>query len=86
MTVVVVMKDFSFNPTFIKVARGASVKLQLKNAGISLHNFSSKTLHADLDLRPGEHGDLTFTIPASGVPEFFCKYHKENGMQGALYF
>ena len=79
------MKDFSYNPTFIKVAPGASVTLKLKNAGISLHNFSSSPLHADTDVHPGGRADITFTMPASGVPAFFCKYHKENGMQGAFY-
>jgi plastocyanin len=38
----------------------------------------------DQDLEAGEDAKVTVTIPQSGEVSFYCKYHKSQGMAGAL--
>jgi plastocyanin len=36
-------------------------------------------------LEAGATATVTFTMPASGHLNFYCKFHKATGMQGAFY-
>jgi plastocyanin len=38
----------------------------------------------DQDVDAGEKAEVTVTIPQSGKLAFYCKYHKQLGMAGAL--
>ena len=78
--------SFYFNPTFLKAAPGAKVTLELENESAKKHNFTIESLHVDQDLAPGKKADVTFTLPTSGVVNFFCEYHHQLGMQGAFFF
>ena len=77
--------DYYFNPTFLKVAPGSKVTLELENAGSAPHNFTIKALGINQDLAKGQKKDVTFTMPANGALNFFCEYHHNLGMQGALF-
>jgi plastocyanin len=78
--------DYYFEPTFIKAQPGATVTLELKNEGKSLHNFSISGLNIDQDVNPGQKMNVSVTVPATGNLVFFCKYHQtSNGMQGAIF-
>ena len=38
----------------------------------------------DQDVEDGAKADVTVTFPDSGTLVFFCKYHQNMGMRGAL--
>jgi plastocyanin len=77
--------DFYFGPTYLKVANGATVKLELSNEGKNQHTFTAPALGVDETLAPGASKDVTVTMPAAGAVGFFCRFHQGQGMQGALY-
>lgn len=78
------LDDFYFEPTVIKGSAGATVKLEMDNEGSSLHNFTLEDQNIDQDVEAGEDASVTVTIPDSGFLEFFCKYHRGQGMVGEL--
>jgi len=82
--VTITMVDFNFNPA--SVTASTSQDIVLTNTGSALHNFSIDKLHIDQDVQPGQ--SVTLKAPGSAVPagtyDFFCKYHKSQGMVGTL--
>jgi plastocyanin len=77
--------DFYFEPTFIKVAPGQKIKVELKNEGSVAHTFTSTTLGVDQEVQPDSKATVEVTVPMSGDADFFCRFHKDNGMQGAMF-
>jgi plastocyanin len=77
--------DFYFNPTFIKAAPGSTVKIGLHNEGSTAHTFTIDALKVDTTLQPGGNVDVMLRMPASGALAFYCRFHRGQGMQGALY-
>ncbi|HEU0129958.1 MAG TPA: cupredoxin domain-containing protein [Mycobacteriales bacterium] len=80
------LDDFYFGPTYIKATPGTKLRLELKNEGAAPHTFTIDALHVDETLKPDEERPADITLPASGVVAFYCKFHKSQGMQGAIYF
>ncbi len=78
------LDDFYFSPTVVTGTPGQSLKLELKNEGTALHNFTLADQSIDEDVTAGEDVNVTVTIPQSGFVEFFCKYHRAIGMVGEL--
>jgi len=78
------MREFSFGPAEIVVQPGRQVTLDVRNDGDMTHNFSAPSVGPDLDYKPGARRTVIFAAPASGVVEFFCKFHRERGMRGAV--
>src|SRR5262245_58808496 len=78
------LDDFYFEPTVLKGKAGEKVELELKNEGTVEHSFTVESQGIDKDLEPGDEGEVMVTIPKSGMVSFFCKYHKSDGMAGAL--
>jgi plastocyanin len=78
------LDDFYFEPTVLEGKAGQKVELELKNEGNVEHSFTVESQGIDKDLEPGDEGEVTVTIPKSGAISFFCKYHKSEGMAGAL--
>jgi plastocyanin len=78
--------DFYFAPTFIKAAPGATVKIEVANEGKTQHTFTIDALGVDQALNPDEKKDVTITLPTAGVVNFYCRFHRPRGMQGAFYF
>jgi plastocyanin len=58
--------------------------LHLENEGSTEHNFSVSDQGIDQDVEDGGNADVTVTFPESGTLVFFCKYHQDMGMRGAL--
>ena len=76
------VNDIFFSPTCLTGATG-SVTLTLTNKGKLLHNISIPDQAVDIDIAPGQ--TVTVQIKVAGQPvQFFCKYHKDSGQQGAL--
>ena len=78
------MDDFYFEPTVLEGKPGEKVELELKNEGDTLHTFTIDSQSVDKELGPGEEAEVEVTIPKSGVVSFYCKFHKSEGMAGAL--
>lgn len=82
--------DDYFSPTFLRAAPGTTLTLTLVDVGDVTHTFTIDSLHIDLVFdKKGETRTLTLTVPPSATAKrplvFYCKYHDENGMQGAFY-
>jgi plastocyanin len=78
------MDDYYFEPTVLEGKPGEKVTLELKNEGQTEHTFTIDSQGVDQDLGPGEEAEVDVTIPKSGVVSFYCKFHKSQGMAGAL--
>lgn len=78
------LDDYYFDPTVIQGKAGQKVTLELKNEGKVEHSFVIDSQNIDKTLSPGEDAKVTVTIPASGAASFYCKFHKSEGMAGAL--
>jgi plastocyanin len=77
--------DFYFDPTFIKVAPGQTIKVELKNEGSVAHTFTAPSLSIDEELQPGAKTTVNVTAPMTGDAAFYCRFHQDSGMQGAMY-
>jgi len=84
-TVELEVNDNYFNPTFVKVSPGSAVTVQLKNNGKRKHTFTITDAKVDQTLDPGQTVEVKVTAPASGSVNFFCHFHRDSGMQGALF-
>jgi len=79
--------SYYFEPTFVKADSGGHITVTLKNESKVEHNFSITSLHIDKDVEADKTETVTVNLPTGTAPvEFFCKYHKSLGMQGAFYF
>jgi plastocyanin len=78
------LDDFYFEPTVLRGKPGSQVTLELKNEGSTEHNLSIDSQSIDKDVEAGEDAKVTVTFPKSGQLSFYCKYHKDMGMAGAL--
>ena len=78
------LDDFYFEPTVLRGDPGSQVTLELKNEGEEEHNFSIDAQNVDEDVAPGESATVKIKIPSSGEISFYCSYHKDRGMAGAL--
>jgi plastocyanin len=77
---------FYMEPTVLTGTPGQSLTIDLHNESQNgtLHNFSLTEQSIDKDVQASEEADVTVTFPQSGFVEFFCKYHRSNGMAGEL--
>jgi plastocyanin len=78
------LDDFYFEPTVLEGKPGEKVTLELKNEGQTEHSFTIDSQSIDEDIQPGDEAEVDVTIPKSGVVSFYCKFHKSQGMAGAL--
>jgi plastocyanin len=78
------LDDFYFEPTVLQGTAGQELKLELRNEGAALHNFSLDEQSIDQDVQAGEDASVTVTFPDSEFVVFFCKYHRGQGMVGEL--
>jgi plastocyanin len=77
--------DFAFSPTFVKAPGGSTLTVNLKNAGQSTHTFTIDSPHVDQTLAPGATMTVKVTVPSSGSVNFYCRFHRTLGMQGAIF-
>jgi len=63
---------------------GENALLELKNEGGTEHNFTLEDQSIDEDVEAVEETEVMVKIPESGELSFYCKYHKDLGMAGAL--
>jgi plastocyanin len=80
------LDNFYFEPTFVKATAGAKLSVKLKNEGSAEHTFTIDSLGIDEDLQPDAEKTIEITLPSSGTVNYYCRFHRASGMQGAFYF
>ena len=76
--------DFYFEPTVLTGERGAGLRLEVTSTSAARHTVTSAELGVDRDVPPGGTVTLQVTFPEEGILVFFCRYHQDRGMAGAL--
>jgi plastocyanin len=76
--------DYYFQPTFVKATPGSSLTIQLKNEGKQVHTFTIDGV-ADQMVNPDQTKTIQVTVPQNGAFNFYCRFHRSLGMQGAIF-
>jgi plastocyanin len=74
----------TFEPTVLEGEAGQTLTLEAFNEGDEEHNVTIEDQGIDEDIEPDDEGEVEVTFPDSGTVVFFCKYHQDQGMRGAL--
>src|SRR6266508_67403 len=77
--------DFYFEPTFVRATPGATVTVKIQNEGDANHTFTVDDLSIDQELAPAATAEVSVTVPADGMVNFYCRFHRSQGMQGAVF-
>jgi plastocyanin len=80
------LDDYYFEPTFLKASPGATVHVELENEGDDTHTFTIDALGIDQEVAAGESATVDVTLPQEGAVRFYCRFHGDQGMQGAFFF
>ena len=78
------MSNFAFVPAEPVWTAGRQFTMRVVNEDEVDHNFSVPSVPIDLDFKAGDVKTVIFVIPATGPVEFFCKFHRDRGMQGSI--
>ena len=70
-----VASGFKFDKTSLELTSGSSYTVEVTNEDSAEHNFTFEAANAEQDVEANEDATVTFTAPAAGDYEFFCKYH-----------
>ncbi len=76
--------DFYFKPTFIDAKPGTKLKVEIENEGDTAHTFTIDSANIDQEVAPGAKAEVTVTVPDSGNVNYYCRFHRSSGMQGAI--
>jgi plastocyanin len=76
--------DFYFKPTFVDAKPGTKLTIEIENEGKNTHTFTIDSANVDQEIAPGKKGEVSVTVPASGNLNFYCRFHRGSGMQGAI--
>lgn len=76
-------KDIQWDITTLDLTSGTSYTVEVTNDDSIEHNFTFEQASADQDVAGGEDIKVTFTAPAAGSYEFFCKIHPQ-AMRGTV--
>jgi len=68
-------KGIKWDTTSLDLKSGTSYTVEVTNGDSVEHNFTFQEAGANQDIEGGEDTKVTFTAPAAGSYEFFCKYH-----------
>jgi plastocyanin len=77
------LDDNYFGPTYVKVQPGATVTFELRNEGSRQHTLTTDD-GVDTAVDPDGTGEAVVTAPESGQLVFYCRFHRNTGMQGAI--
>lgn len=77
------LDDFRFDPPCAEMTTSQGFELQ--NNGDNLHNFSIEGVSGiDVDITAGEENNTENPGLEADTYTFFCKYHRDQGMEGEL--
>jgi plastocyanin len=77
--------DFYFGPTYVKASPGSTLSVTIENEGDDPHTFTIDDQDIDVELESGATADAEVTVPDDGVVNFYCRFHRGQGMQGAVF-
>jgi plastocyanin len=77
--------DFYFEPTFIKATPGSTLTVTVGNEGNASHTFTVDDQQIDTEVEPGASAEVEVTVPEDGTVNFYCRFHRGQGMQGAVF-
>ena len=78
------LKDFSFVPPKLRGTIGAPIEVTLKNTGQTAHTFTIDEFNVDTEVAAGEETTVTVLPPEPGEFNYYCRFHEEQGMRGAI--
>jgi plastocyanin len=74
-----------FSPATIAGQPSRQITLLIRNDDHVIHNFSVAYVPIDVDIAAGTDKRVIFVAPPQAGPvEFFCKFHRDQGMVGTL--
>jgi plastocyanin len=79
----ITIKDFSFNPAEVTVAKRA-VALKLNNTGSAGHTFTIDSPKIDVEIGAGSNSEVLVDLGQQTEVVFYCRFHRSRGMQGKL--
>ena len=77
--------DFAFRPTYVKVTSGQTLTIEVVNEGDAPHTFTVDAASVDQQVEPGASASVQLVLPEADAVAFYCRFHKDGGMQGAFY-
>jgi plastocyanin len=77
--------DFYFGPTFVQAEPGATITVEIENEGDATHTFTIDDQDIDETIDPGASVEVEVTAPDSDFVEFYCRFHRGQGMHGAIF-
>jgi plastocyanin len=77
--------DFYFEATFLEATPGDTLAVAVTNEGDATHTFTIDSLQIDEEIQPGSSAAVEVTVPDSGALNFYCRFHRGRGMQGAVF-
>lgn len=81
----VTAKEFEFIPDKLRVEEGQTFEVRFENSGDAQHTFTIDEFDVDAELAPGEEQVVLVATPArAGQFAFYCRFHRSQGMEGAL--
>ena len=79
------LDDSYFGPTVLEGEAGQELALGLYNEGGVSHTFTIDEEGIDEELPSGADGiEIEVAFPDSGALVFYCRFHRDQGMVGAL--
>jgi plastocyanin len=76
--------NFFFSPSTLSGTAGQKLTITVTNEGSVPHTFTIDSLNVDVTLNPGASQQVDVTFPQSGSVQFYCRFHKTQGMVGSL--
>jgi plastocyanin len=76
--------DYYFAPTVLEGEAGQTLFIALSNEGSVDHTFTIDELGIELQFPPDTANGTSVTFPDSGMIVFYCRFHDDQGMRGAL--
>lgn len=76
--------DLYFEPTILSGTAGQEITIEVVNEGAAAHTFTIDEQGIDEELQPGADATVRVTFPDSGTVVFYCRFHRSQGMLGAL--
>jgi plastocyanin len=83
-TVEVTTNDLSFSPSKLTARVGDPFDVVLTNASNAPHTFTIDEFEVDAEVAAGEEKTLSVTPSESGEFSYYCRFHRQQGMQGSI--
>jgi plastocyanin len=78
------LDDTYFGPTYITAKASTKITVTLTNEGKLPHTFTIDGTDVDTEVAPGKTATVQVTLPADGTVPFYCRFHRDGGMQGGF--